>query len=70
MQINEWHANVAIGEKVVYPELSYLICGLCFIVQNQLGRFRSERQYADYLKSLLREKELSISGVGSASALS
>jgi len=45
-----------IGEKVVYPELSYLICGLCFVTQNQLGRFRSERQYADYLESLLREK--------------
>ena len=44
-----------ISEKVIYPELSYALCGLCFVVQNRLGRFRSERQYADFLESLLTE---------------
>lgn len=44
-----------IGEKVLYPELSYLACGFCFVTQNRLGRFRSERQYGDFLESLLRD---------------
>jgi len=52
--------------KLIYPELSYLVCGLCFKVHNTLGRFRNEKQYADALEPLLkanninyeREKEL------------
>lgn len=44
-----------IDEKIIYPKLSYLICGLCFNTQNKLGRFRSERQYADFFESSLRE---------------
>ena len=44
--------------KVLYPELSYLICGLCFNAHNQLGRFRSEKQYADALKKLLKDNNI------------
>lgn len=59
-------------EKVIYPELSYLICGLCFTIHNELGRFRNEQQYADALEqklklnnvSYVREKELSVSFPG------
>ena len=35
--------------KIIYPELSYIICGACFKVHNQLGRFRNEKQYCDAL---------------------
>lgn len=45
-----------ISEKVIYPELSFLVNGLCFVVQNRLGRFRNEQQYADFLETLLCEQ--------------
>lgn len=44
-----------INKKVVYPELSYKICGFCFFIHNKLGRYRSEKQYADALEHLLKE---------------
>ncbi len=52
--------------KVLYPELSYKICGLCYEVHNERGRFLGERQYADALElkfkthniPYLREKSL------------
>lgn len=47
--------NANDSEKVVYPELSYKICGLCFSVHNKLGRYRNEKQYADALENLLKE---------------
>jgi len=43
---------------VLFKELSYKICGLCFKVHNELGRFRNERQYADALERLLKENDL------------
>lgn len=48
-----------ISEKVIYPELSYKICGLCFNIHNQLGRYRNEKQYADALEDLLKENSIS-----------
>jgi GxxExxY protein len=42
------------NKKVIYPELSYKICGLCFAVHNKLGRYRNEKQYADALEELLK----------------
>ena len=46
------------NSKVIFPELSYKICGLCFKVHNKLGRFRNERQYADALEYLLKENKI------------
>src|SRR3989344_80633 len=46
------------NEKVIYPELSYKICGLCFSVHNKLGRYRNEKQYADALENLLKENNI------------
>lgn len=42
-----------ISIRVLYPELSYKICGLCFAVHNRLGRFRNEKAYADALENML-----------------
>ena len=44
--------------KLLYPELSYVVCGLCFKVHNSLGRFRNEKQYADALESLFKENNI------------
>lgn len=60
--------------RLIYPELSYVITGVCFDVVNRLGRFCRERQYADALESVLRErsipfereKELPIEGIRNA----
>lgn len=44
--------------RLIYPELSYKICGFCFYVHNQLGRYRNEKQYADALEKILKESNV------------
>lgn len=46
------------SSKIVYPELSYQLSGLCFDVHNQLGRFLNEKQYGDALAGLLEAKKI------------
>ncbi|OGY52307.1 MAG: hypothetical protein A2951_02360 [Candidatus Buchananbacteria bacterium RIFCSPLOWO2_01_FULL_56_15] len=41
-------------EKIIYPELSYKVTGLCFQAQNELGRFAKEKQYAERLEQLFK----------------
>lgn len=45
-------------EKVVYPELSYLVYGFCFKAHKELGRFRNEKQYGDAIEKLLKDSGL------------
>jgi GxxExxY protein len=45
-------------EKYIPGDLSYKINGICFKVYNGLGRFCSERQYADKLEELLNENKV------------
>ena len=47
------------NKQVIYPELSYKICGLCFYVHNKLGRYLNEKQYADALEKFLKESKIS-----------
>ncbi len=44
--------------ELLYPQLSYKICGICYDVHNKLGRFRNERQYADAFEELLRQNQI------------
>jgi GxxExxY protein len=48
-----------INKNIIYPELSYKICGIFFQIHNKLGRYRNEKQYADALENLLKENKIS-----------
>ena len=45
-------------EKVVYPELSYKILGLCFSIHNELGRYCNEQQYSDAFEANLKKENI------------
>jgi len=44
-------ATVFNKDKVIYPELSYKLTGVCFKVQDELGRFAKEKQYCERLEA-------------------
>lgn len=44
--------------KVIYPQLSFKICGLCFETYNALGRWLSEKSYADFLENIFKKNEI------------
>jgi GxxExxY protein len=45
-------------EKLIYPELSYLINGICFEAHNKLGRYAREKQYGNFVEEKLRELKI------------
>lgn len=45
-------------EKILYKDLSYKIYGYCFKAHNDLGRFRNEQIYGDYIEQLLKEDKV------------
>lgn len=42
-------------KQIIYPELSYKLVGVLYAVHNELGRFRSEKQYGDAIEKYLKE---------------
>ena len=41
-------------DTIIHKELSYKLTGFLFKAHKELGRFRNEKQYADYFESLLK----------------
>lgn len=41
---------------IVYKKLSYQLTGLCFKIQDELGRFCREKQYADQFEKFLQKE--------------
>ena len=53
------HANETNKKsKLIYPELSYIITGICFELHNKLGRYAREKQYTDLLEEKLKEMKI------------
>jgi len=44
--------------KIIYPELSYTLCGLFYKIHNKIGRFGREKIYADALEIELKENKI------------
>lgn len=44
--------------NVVYPELSFQVCGALFDAHNKVGRFCNEKQYSDAIEEALKNKGL------------
>lgn len=49
------------SKEIIYPELSYKLCGLFFALHKQLGRYRNEKQYGDAFENLLKENHINYS---------
>ena len=65
------HANdTNNANKIIYPELSYIMTGICFNIHNDLGRYAREKQYSDAIEHKLKEiklsyaRELRVGGTG------
>jgi GxxExxY protein len=45
-------------EGVIYKDLSYKITGLLFEAHNKLGRYKSEKEYGDFIEILFKENKI------------
>jgi len=48
-----------ISDKVLHPELSYIITGILFTIHNELGAYAREKQYGDLIEKKLKEIKMS-----------
>ncbi|TSC69839.1 MAG: GTP-binding signal recognition particle [Parcubacteria group bacterium Gr01-1014_46] len=51
-------ATNKIQEKVLYPELSYILVGVLFSTHNEIGPYAREKQYNDLIEIKLKESKV------------
>jgi GxxExxY protein len=44
--------------RIIYPKLSYQLNGIFYEVQNRLGRFSTEKQYAEGVEEMLKQEKI------------
>lgn len=44
--------------KIIYPELSYVLTGILFDAHNTCGRFAKEKQYGDFVEQKLKDAKI------------
>jgi len=49
MPIQRINTNIQPRNYIIFPQLSYLVVGICFDAHNELGRFAREKQYGDFI---------------------
>ncbi len=50
--------NTTVNQKVLHPELSYLITGILFDTHNKLGQYAREKQYGDLIEEKLKTAKI------------
>ena len=45
-------------KKLIFEDLTYKVRGICYKAHNELGRYRNEKQYCDYIEQELKKEKL------------
>ena len=51
--------QITTNNKLLYPELSYILTGICFSTHNELGSYAREKQYGDFIEKKCKEANIS-----------
>ncbi|MEK7124101.1 MAG: GxxExxY protein [Patescibacteria group bacterium] len=58
MSTNYTNKNTNSDEKLIYPDLSYILTGIFFDIHNKYGRFAREKQYCDLIEQKLKDLKI------------
>lgn len=46
------------GKQLIFEKETYVLRGICYEVQNELGRYRNEKQYGDAIELRLQQQRI------------